>query len=127
MAVEETREEYTDPPEKGGRIASFTAFFPFYLREHSEPACRRMHYIGTGLTLIAYAAAVLVNPWWLLAAPLAGYGFAWFAHFKYERNKPATFKYPLWSLMSDYRMFFLWVTGRLDPHLDAAGVPADKR
>ena len=122
MAIEETTPEHGQE-----RIGSFAAFFPFYLREHSEPACRHLHYIGTALTLVAYGAAILVSPWWLLAAPLAGYGFAWFAHFRFEKNRPATFKYPLWSLASDYCMFFLWLSGRLGPHLAAAGVPAGKR
>lgn len=127
MALSEDNAGEQPPESRGERISTYAEFFPFYLREHSEPTCRRLHYFGTGLTLLAYAAAILVNPWWLLAAPIAGYGFAWFAHFKFERNKPATFKYPLWSLISDYRMFFLWLGGKLGPELEAAGVPAEKR
>lgn len=83
-----------------------------------------MHYVGTALTFAALAASLLLNWWWLLAIPLAGYGFAWGAHFGVKRNRPATFTYPLWSLASDYRMFFLWLSGRLGPHLKAAGVRA---
>ena len=76
---------------------------------------------STRLLLIALLA-ITGNWWWLLAMPLAGYGFAWASHAFVERNKPATFTYPLWSLVSDFRMFFLAVAGRLRPHLVAAGV-----
>ncbi len=110
------------------RFTSFKEFWPYYLREHSAPVCRHLHYIGTALSIAALLAAVFISFWWIIAAPLLGYSFAWYAHFKYEKNKPATFQYPFWSLASDYRMFFLWLTGRLgltdglDHHLAAAGV-----
>ena len=99
---------------------TFDEFWPYYLREHSG---QRIHYAGTALVIAAAIALALTgNWWWLLAMPLAGYGFAWFAHFFVEKNRPATFTYPWWSLRSDFRMFFLAVSGRLGPHLRAAGV-----
>jgi len=105
------------------RYQSFTEFWPHYLREHAKPGTRMYHYIGTGLGLIAAGAAVFTgNFWLLLLIPLLGYGFAWVSHAFVERNKPATFTHPLWSLMSDYRMFFLATTGRLRPELEKAGV-----
>ncbi len=104
------------------RIKTYAEFWPYYLREHSVPACRTMHYIGTALTFVAFGLGLYVNAYWFLAAPLAGYFFAWVAHFAIEKNKPATFTYPVWSLISDYRMFFAWITGRLGPQLEEAGV-----
>jgi len=102
---------------------SFADFWPFYLREHSKPSTRALHYVGTSLVvLIAVAAIVAARWWWLAALPVAGYFFAWVAHFGVEKNRPATFTYPLWSLAADFRMWALWLTGRLGPELDRAGV-----
>ncbi len=105
-------------------ITRYADFWPYYLREHAKPETRALHYAGTALTFVALAAGIWVSGWWLLAIPLFGYGFAWGAHFTVEKNRPATFTYPSWSLVSDYRMFFLWLIGRLGPHLKAAGVAA---
>jgi hypothetical protein len=105
-------------------ITQYRDFWPHYLREHARPATRRLHYAGTALTFVALVAGLLIDRWWFLGIPLAGYGFAWAAHFAVEHNRPATFTYPFWSLISDYRMFFLWLGGRLDGHLKQAGVAA---
>lgn len=96
------------------RIRTYGEFWPFYLGEHSNPACRALHFVGTTghFALIGLAVATR-NPWWVLASAFSGYGFAWPAHFLVEKNKPATFKYPLWSLWSDYRMWLHMVTGKL--------------
>ena len=103
------------------RYRSFGEFWPFYLREHSKPRTRLMHYMGTSIVVGLAVIALLTGKFlWLLAIPLAGYGFAWFAHFKVERNRPATFTYPLWSLAADFKMWWLWLTGKLQPELDKA-------
>ena len=97
----------------GGRFQSFAAFYPHYIHEHSNRTCRRIHVVGSALVLVVLAVAIVtLNPWWLLAMPLVGYGFAWVGHFFFEKNRPATFRYPLWSLMGDWRMFFETVTGK---------------
>ncbi len=104
------------------KIATYAEFWPYYLREHGKPETLAMHYAGTALTFVFAGIALVFGGWWWVAVPLAGYGFAWAAHFGVEKNRPATFTYPLWSLVSDYRMFFLWLGGRLGPHLRTAGV-----
>jgi len=105
------------------RYQSFRDFWPHYLREHAKPSTRAYHYAGTSLVVGIAAAAAATGTWWLLAAiPVAGYGFAWAGHAFAEHNRPATFTYPSWSLMADFKMWWLWLTGRLGPELDAAGV-----
>ena len=100
---------------------SFGEFWPFYLREHSRPLTRALHYAGTTLVVGVMLFAAFTGRWsWLIAVPLAGYGFAWIAHFAVEKNRPATFTYPLWSLAADFKMWWLWLTGRLGPELRRA-------
>ncbi|MCH2486755.1 MAG: DUF962 domain-containing protein, partial [Erythrobacter sp.] len=92
-------------------------------REHSKPSTRALHYVGTSLVVAFAVLAVVTANWWLLVAlPVAGYFFAWIAHFGVEKNRPATFTYPAWSLKADFKMWWLWLTGRLGPELERAGV-----
>ena len=92
---------------------SFSEFWPYYLREHSKPRTRMLHYVGTSLVVgITICALLTGRLLWLLAIPIAGYGFAWLAHFAVERNRPATFTYPLWSFMGDWKMLWSALTGQ---------------
>lgn len=96
------------------RFNSFAEFYPYYLEEHRNPTCRRLHYVGSLLVLVVLGYALLSGQWlWLLAVPVIGYGFAWVGHFAFERNRPATFRYPLYSLMGDWVMLKDMLTGRL--------------
>ena len=96
------------------RYESFADFYPFYLSEHRDRTCRRLHFAGSLLVLGCVAVAALTrNAWWLAAAPLAGYGCAWIGHFFFEHNRPATFTHPGYSLMGDWVMFKDILTGKI--------------
>jgi hypothetical protein len=98
----------------GVDYSSFRDFYPFYLTEHSRSGTRRLHFTGTLLVLVTLAYALMTRRWGFLAlVPLFGYGFAWFAHFAVERNRPATFQYPFYSLAGDFRMFADMIRGRV--------------
>ena len=99
------------------RLSSFEEFWPYYVAQHLHPCNRALHFLGTSLSLAALAAAATLSPWWALLAPLAGYGPAWVGHFYFERNRPATFRYPLWSLRGDLRMYALLWRDRMEPEL----------
>jgi hypothetical protein len=96
------------------RYASFAEFYPFYLSEHSDRTCRRLHFVGTNLGLACLVLALLTrNAWWVLVGLVVGYAFAWVGHFVFEKNRPATFTYPLWSLMGDWVMWSEILRGRI--------------
>lgn len=97
------------------RFQTYEEFWPFYVGEHSRPATRWCHFIGTtGVLLFALSAVVTLNPFMLLLCPLSGYAWAWASHMLIEKNRPATFKYPLWSLRADFRMYRYMLVGRMN-------------
>ena len=96
------------------RYNSFSEFWPHYVAEHSKPATRLLHLIGTFIALGLVGYLVAIGKWWLFPLALVpGYGAAWMAHFFIEKNQPATFQYPLWSFMGDYKMIWMMLTGRI--------------
>lgn len=93
---------------------SFKEFYPFYLSQHQNVTCRKLHFIGTLLSALSLLAFIISWHWFfLLLTPICGYGFAWVGHFYFEKNKPATFKYPLYSLMGDFVMFKDIIQGKI--------------
>lgn len=101
-------------------LTSYEAFWPYYVAEHRDATCRRLHFVGTTLVWVCLGLAVARSPWWLLGCPVAGYAFAWLGHFGFEKNRPATFTYPLWSLRADFRMYWYSLTGRMGAELARA-------
>ncbi|NER60622.1 DUF962 domain-containing protein [Pseudomonas sp. MAFF212428] len=96
------------------RFNSFAEFYPYYLAEHSNPACRRLHFVGTSLVIVLLACALAsANGWLLFAVPVAGYGFAWAGHFFFEKNRPATFTYPFYSLLGDFALYRDMLRGKV--------------
>ncbi|UVK81830.1 DUF962 domain-containing protein [Pseudomonas sichuanensis] len=96
------------------QFRSFAEFYPYYLGEHSNPTCRRLHFVGTSLVIALLAYTLASGKWLLLlAVPLAGYCFAWAGHFFFEKNRPATFTHPWYSLIGDFAMFRDILLGRL--------------
>ncbi|MBB2485881.1 DUF962 domain-containing protein [Mitsuaria sp. WAJ17] len=95
-------------------ISSFAEFYPFYLGEHRNRTCRRLHFLGSSLALLCLGTLLVTGELlWLPAGLLCGYGFAWVGHFVFEKNKPASFRRPLWSFMGDWRMYWEIWTGRI--------------
>ena len=94
--------------------ASFREFYPFYLAEHSNRLCRRMHFIGSTLVLLTLAWLIVSQRWgWWWLLPIFGYGCAWIGHFLFEKNRPATFRHPLYSLAGDWMMYAQMLRGKI--------------
>ena len=103
-----------DRAPKDSGFRSLAEFYPYYLTEHRHPVSRALHYVGTwGAVLCLLALASTGNAWWLPGALICGYSFAWIGHFRYEHNRPATFRHPFYSLASDFRMWWELNLGRL--------------
>ena len=104
-------------------ITTYSEFWPYYLREHSQSSTRGWHYVGTVIAISMLLALIITGKWMFLPLIfLSGYFFAWMSHGLIEKNKPATFTYPLWSLFSDFKMLFCAVTGQMPKELAKAGV-----
>ncbi|GAB2707584.1 Mpo1-like protein [Aliiglaciecola aliphaticivorans] len=92
----------------------FSQFYPFYLREHQNPICRRLHFVGSFLILLTLAYIIFTGQWrYFIILPFLGYGFAWVGHFFFEHNRPATFTYPFYSFLGDWVMFKDMLTGKI--------------
>ena len=105
---------------------TFAEFWPYYLQEHSQASTRGWHYFGTLLAILVLVLIIISQKWILL--PLAfvcGYLFSWLSHCWVECNKPATFTYPLWSIMADFKMLLYFLTGKMGRELERVGVSAD--
>ena len=110
------------------KYKSFRSFYHYYLTEHGDPLNRRLHFAGTAGLLVILVVSIALQKWWMLALiPVCGYGFAWVGHYFVEKNKPATFTYPLYSLGSDFVMFWHTITGQIDKKLEEANKIVDQQ
>ena len=101
------------------RYGTFEEFWPFYVQQHSKKATRMFHFVGTTAAVATLLTGVILRKrWMMLVAPVLGYGPAWISHFFIEKNKPATFTYPLWSLRADFVMWKKIVTGQMDAEVE---------
>ena len=101
------------------RISNYAEFWDFYVQEHSEPLTRWFHFVGTSLGIVLLVWIAQSGNWiYLPLCFVVGYAFAWFSHFFIEKNKPATFKYPLWSFISDYKMMFYMLAGKMNAEVE---------
>jgi hypothetical protein len=104
----------------GERFRSYREFWPFYVSQHRDPICRASHFVGTTLVFVCLMAAIVLDARFFAVMPVAGYGFAWIGHFFFEKNRPATFTYPLWSLRGDFEMYYLTWRGKMGQELERA-------
>jgi hypothetical protein len=104
------------------RIANYSEFWDFYVQEHSQPLNRMLHFIGTATAVLLLAVFIWRGAWFYFPICLIiGYGFSWVGHFFIEKNKPASFQYPLWSFISDYRMMWFMLSGKINGELERVG------
>jgi len=101
------------------KLQTFEQFWPFYLSQHQSAINRYLHVFGLLMAIPVIYSAMVFDMLWLLFLPICGYGFAWVGHFIVEKNRPATFTYPLWSFMADFKMCYLILTGRIDQEIMA--------
>ena len=105
------------------RIPTFQEFWPFYVSQHRKPGTRFLHFVGTSLGLVLFAAAIATGkPFLVLWGLVAAYGFAWIGHYFIEKNRPATFQYPAWSFLGDLKMYGLMWRGRVSAELERMGL-----
>ena len=105
----------SDPVRSPKQFDTFDTFYVYYLSEHRHPMCRAMHYLGSALVLVTFILIIFLRGWqFLVFLPLIGYGFAWLGHALFEHNKPATFSYPMYSFMGDWRMFYQFIRRLVD-------------
>ncbi len=108
------------------QYTTYKAFWPFYVSQHRNKVCRNFHFVGTTFTLACFYLGLTHSGWFFLGMPFSGYIFAWFGHFVFERNRPTTLAYPLYSLMADIQMFAYMCAGRMDREVKRMSVLAQE-